>query len=265
MAHGETYEEFVKKFEVKKTTDDCYTPPEVYEKIKQWAVNKYKLDGRPIVRPFYPGGDYEHFEYPENCVVIDNQPFSISTKIIDFYLERGIDFFIFAPALTAFFSLKKEKNAERLTVIATNVDIVYENGAIVSTDFWTNLDPDLMVTTAPDLAKAIKVANKRPSKAKKKRIWPKQVINSAMIRTISDRAFAIKRDEAVGIKSIGNPGEKTSIYGGGLLMSDKAADRYHETRRLVERERLVERARLGEAELKLLAQLNDKSITTKAG
>ena len=98
-------------------------PPEVYEKIKQWAVNKYKLDGRPIVRPFYPGGDYEHFEYPENCVVIDNQPFSISAKIIDFYLERGIDFFIFAPALTAFNPLKKKTIAERLTVIATNTDM----------------------------------------------------------------------------------------------------------------------------------------------
>lgn len=27
MARGETYEEFTAKFEPKRTTDDCYTPP----------------------------------------------------------------------------------------------------------------------------------------------------------------------------------------------------------------------------------------------
>lgn len=264
MAARETYEEFVDKFKAKKTTDDCYTPPEVYEKVKQWAVDKYKLEERPIVRPFYPGGDYEHYDYPENCVVIDNQPFSISSKIIDFYLERGIDFFIFAPALTAFSALKKEKNAERLTVIATNVDIVYENGAIVSTDFWTNLDPGLMVTTAPDLSEAIKEANKRPSKVKSKIVWPRQIINSTMLQTISDRSFMIKRGEAVGVGSIGNPGEKRGIYGGGLLMCDKAADRYHETRRRAEQERRAEQARLGEVELKMLAQLNETARAADA-
>lgn len=30
----ETYEEFVEKFKPKKTTDNCYTPPEVYKLIK---------------------------------------------------------------------------------------------------------------------------------------------------------------------------------------------------------------------------------------
>lgn len=37
MAQGETYEEFVAKFEQArdkpKTTDDCYTPPETYAAI----------------------------------------------------------------------------------------------------------------------------------------------------------------------------------------------------------------------------------------
>lgn len=50
------YAEWLKKFEVKKTTDDCYTPPEVYDTVKNWAVEKYNLHGRRIVRPFYPGG-----------------------------------------------------------------------------------------------------------------------------------------------------------------------------------------------------------------
>lgn len=53
---NETYEEFVEKFKPKKTTDDCYTPPEIYEAIKKWACEKYGIDPRKIIRPFYPGG-----------------------------------------------------------------------------------------------------------------------------------------------------------------------------------------------------------------
>ncbi|WP_288842806.1 hypothetical protein [uncultured Megasphaera sp.] len=37
---NETYEEFVEKFKPKKTTDDCYTPPDVYEIIKAYALEK---------------------------------------------------------------------------------------------------------------------------------------------------------------------------------------------------------------------------------
>ena len=85
MSKAKSYEEFVEKFKPKKTTDDCYTPEIVYEAIKNWAVNHYKWQGREIVRPFYPGGDYEQYEYPQNCVVIDNPPFSIISKIVKFY------------------------------------------------------------------------------------------------------------------------------------------------------------------------------------
>lgn len=101
MAAGETYEEFVEKFKPKKTTDDCYTPPGVYAVIKDWACKEYGIDPAKIVRPFYPGGDYENFDYPEGAVVLDNPPFSILSRICGFYLDRGIPFFLFAPSLTA--------------------------------------------------------------------------------------------------------------------------------------------------------------------
>ena len=83
------YDDFVEKFKPKKTTDDCYTPPEVFEAVKRWAVARYGLEGREIVRPFYPGGDYERAEYPAGCVVIDNPPFSILAKITAFTCGRG--------------------------------------------------------------------------------------------------------------------------------------------------------------------------------
>ena len=59
MAQGETYEEFVGKFKPKLTTDDCYTPENVYETVKAWAIKEYEWGERPIVRPFWPGGDYQ--------------------------------------------------------------------------------------------------------------------------------------------------------------------------------------------------------------
>ena len=38
------YDTFVAKFEPKKTTDDCYTPPLVYEAVKNWACAEYDVD-----------------------------------------------------------------------------------------------------------------------------------------------------------------------------------------------------------------------------
>ena len=55
------YKAFVEKFKPKKTTDDCYTPENVYEAVRDWAVQEYGLEGREIVRPFWPGGDYERY------------------------------------------------------------------------------------------------------------------------------------------------------------------------------------------------------------
>ena len=38
MAKGESYEQFIEKSQPKRTTDDCYTPPPVYEALLQWAA-----------------------------------------------------------------------------------------------------------------------------------------------------------------------------------------------------------------------------------
>ena len=102
MAKGETYDQFVDKFKPKLTTDDCYTPDAVYDAVAGWVAKEYKLDQSDFVRPFWPGGDYESYDYPEGCVVVDNPPFSILSKIVRFYDSRKIRFFLWAPALTLF-------------------------------------------------------------------------------------------------------------------------------------------------------------------
>lgn len=130
---SEEYKEFVDKFKPStiKTSDDCYTPDNIYNAIRDHVVEKYRLQGREIVRPFYPGGDYEKEEYKEGCVVIDNPPFSMLSEIIDFYIKNKIDFFLFGPHLTIF-------NYDSCNIVITGIKIVYENGAVVNTAFLTN-------------------------------------------------------------------------------------------------------------------------------
>lgn len=129
------YEGFVEKFKPKKTTDDCYTPPMVYEAIKEWVCEHYGIDRQKIVRPFYPGGNYETYEYKDGEIVLDNPPFSILSKITDFYLRQNIHFFLFAPELTLFSLMKREK----VNAVVADAKIVYENGAAVKTGFVTTL------------------------------------------------------------------------------------------------------------------------------
>ena len=123
------YDGFLDKFKVKLTTDDCYTPKEVMEIVVNYVNEKYPLNGKKIIRPFFPNGDFESIDYGEDCVVIDNPPFSILTKICRYYLERNIKFFLFCPHLTAF-------GADiDCTHIIAYADITYQNGATIKTAF----------------------------------------------------------------------------------------------------------------------------------
>lgn len=97
----ENYEEFIEKFKPKKTSDDCYTPDNVYNAVADFVSEKYNVDKLTFCRPFYPGGDYEHYDY-KGKIVVDNPPFSIISKICTFYSENNIKFFLFAPSLTLF-------------------------------------------------------------------------------------------------------------------------------------------------------------------
>ncbi len=72
----------------------------MYDVVLKHVRETYNIaDDVPIVRPFYPGGDYENYDYPEGCVVVDNPPFSIFAKILDFYT------FAFYSRCTTFASL----------------------------------------------------------------------------------------------------------------------------------------------------------------
>lgn len=55
------YDGFVEKFRPKRTTDDCYTPPEVYAVVLDYVRERWGVDEADVVRPFWPGGDFESF------------------------------------------------------------------------------------------------------------------------------------------------------------------------------------------------------------
>ena len=86
---------------------------------------------------FIQGGDYQKFKYKDGDIVVDNPPFSIENKIIDFYLENNIKFFIFYNGLSSLDSHCKDRN---ITTICVCTRITYENNSKVCTSFVTNLD-----------------------------------------------------------------------------------------------------------------------------
>jgi hypothetical protein len=218
------YEGFVEKFKPKKTTDDCYTPPNVYEAVKSWAVKEYALEGREVVRPFWPGGDFEKFAYPDGCVVIDNPPFSIVTEIVRWYYAQGIDYFLFAPYLS---NLGIGAGGAGVNHVIAPCNVRYENGATVPTSFVTNLGGDF-IRAAPDLMDAVVAANDENLEAVRKSlpkyVYPASVLTSAAVGylCVHHTPFAVKRGACAFIRRLDAQGDR-SIFGGGYLLSERAA------------------------------------------
>lgn len=260
MAKNETYEEFVEKFKPKKTTDDCYTPPIVYDAVADYVASHYGLDKSTFVRPFYPGGDYESEDYTGK-IVVDNPPFSIFSKIVKFYCCHGVRFFLFAPHLTF---LNSASNTGACAIV-TDVKITYENGARISTSFLTNLEhEDLVMRTSPTLYRAVKTANKKSLKQHTKTssltyIYPYHVLTSSRLSPYSRCGIQLEvpRSETSKIryldeqKAIGK-----AIYGSGLLVSDRLAKmiKKAEQEKAV-REKIV-RFELSNRERKIVKSLN---------
>nr|DAW55581.1 MAG TPA: DNA N-6-adenine-methyltransferase [Caudoviricetes sp.] len=222
----ESYEEFVEKFKVKKTTDDCYTPPAIYDVVLDYVKENCNIEGLKVMRPFYPGGDYENENYDEKCVVIDNPPFSIISQIIRFYLERNIKFFLFAPHLTLFGS------DQDYTGIVVNAGVTYENGAVVKTSFVSNMFGDTKILGAPELKQKIKEIQNENEVSLPRYCYPDNVITVSHIAKIVERGESIKimKNEVDFCRALEHQKEhKKGIFGSGFLVSDNVAKRYKKT------------------------------------
>ena len=210
------YESFCKKFETKKTTDDCFTPPAVFEAVKNYIhENICNLDKYEVLRPFWPGKDYLKENYKENSIVIDNPPFSIYSKIVKNYLEMNVKFFLFAPALTLFIYNMQ------VNYIITNSNVVYENGARVRTSFCTNLDCGGRVVLDGVLSERIKEAQKSDA-APEKITKPAGIYSSADLLKFVTRGAVLRLEASENyIKKIGNK----KIFGLGLQFTDSDTEK----------------------------------------
>lgn len=220
---SEDYEKFVDKFKPKLTTDDCYTPQNIYEVIRDWALEHYGLQGAPVIRPFYPGGDYEHETYPDGCVVIDNPPFSILSQICRFYTERGIQFFLFAPALTLF-----SIAAGTCNYLPMSCRITYENGADVRTSFVTNLG-NYKIETVPELWRLVDGLNAQNTNENETELpgytYPDCVMTPIRIApTAKWITLRVRAEDASFIRALDAQRDHgKTIYGAAFLLSEKAA------------------------------------------
>ena len=200
----------------KLTTDDCCTPDDVYDIVLDWVIDKHNLqDGTKIVRPFYPGGNYKEFDYPTDCVVIDNPPFSILASIRKWYMKQGIKYFLY----------KKHEDC----LVITERKITYTNGALVNTSFVTNLDDKNAIVTAPDLSLLLKQAKSQEVKSSKRieKKYPKNVVSLATLGSLVRRgqSVTIPKNACCTIREI--EAEKRAgleSFGRKLLVADNVAE-----------------------------------------
>lgn len=213
------------KFGHKMTTDDCYTPDAVYDAVLNWVCDEYGLDPANAVRPFWPGGDYEHYAYPADCVVIDNPPFSMLARIVRFYVNRRIPFFLFAPYLTNLSSYIPGCNH-----VITDYSITYENGAVVNTSFLTSLGDDF-IRTAPALAEAIAGAMRVDKKTMPRRsvryVWPDELITAPMLGRMGRHGidFRLSADDCVFVRRLDAQPKGKGVFGAGYLLTPDATRR----------------------------------------
>ena len=259
---SKTYDEFIEKFKPKKTTDDCMTPPAVYEAVKGWACNKYGISPKNVVRPFWPGADYKNVEYKPEDVVVDNPPFSTLSKIIEFYLAENVRFFLFAPSLTC---LSQRHVWDKVNHIIIGGHIKYDNGATVKTSFVTNLgDGSIVAQTAPDLMRAVNAAAAKAAMDDKKRELPKyeyppHVVTAAMLQRYCAYGldFVIPKGECMRVSALDDQKDKKkTVYGCGLLVNERLEAERLAAERLVRRQK--ETWKLSERELEIVKELSSK-------
>ena len=253
---SEEYQEFLDKFQPKRTSDDCYTPVNIYEAVKAWCLKRYELNNPEIIRPFFPGGDYQSQSYPDGSVVIDNPPFSILSDICRWYQEHGVRFFLFAPG-TSLFSIA----SGTMHYLPIGVGIVYENKACISTSFVTNLG-DCRIEVAPDLFEIVDSINDENLKALSVDLpnydYPDAVCVGARMNKLAKygEPLQLYEDECSFTRALDAQRETgKAIFGGGFLISAKAAAEKAAAEKAAAEKAAAHRWQLSDRERELISQL----------
>ena len=211
-------------------TDELYTPPAVYEAVLNWVkANCPSIQGKRIMRPFRPGGDYKSEDYT-GAVVVDNPPFFIEHFITRWYVDNGVPFFLFAPAITLF---RGSSILDKLTYVAVNAEVEYVHDehvhAKVHTSFITNI-ADLtsyQIIAAPELREAIMQAQGKqdPTAKPAKTEYHPNLVTSYRFSTLAEVGIPmrVRREEALWWRNNLLQRGRFNLYGGAFIVSDRVA------------------------------------------
>lgn len=185
--------------------------------------------------------------------MIDNPPFSIISKIVNFYEENNIDYFLFAPHLT----LLGIKNAT--SHICVGVTLTYENGARVSTSFVCS--KGARIKSDPKLYELLNEVNKtlNSGKAKAKYEYPLNVITSTKLSLFSKYGVEYEENNCCFVKVLDEQKQvKKTIFGGGFIVPTKnITKKLKELRKLKELEKSEKLIwKLSEREMNIVRELD---------
>lgn len=217
---AEEYFEWLGKFEKKYTTDECFTPPAVYETIKNYVVKFFGLEDKTIERPFYPDGDDKKAaeSYDENTVVIDNPPFSRAVEILTYYNSNKIRYFLFANLKTSLGLIKTGAS-----VWFAPVNIEYSQKESVATAFVTNLEEEQCIRLNPDLVIRTVKKKKEPLN------YPMNVYNFSHFNRLCRHGLnevIVVKPEMVRTHIMHPTRGRVQIYGSGIELPTEAYKRY---------------------------------------
>lgn len=202
----------------------------MYEVVLKWVQdNCPSIQGKRIMRPFRPGGDYKAEDY-EGAVVVDNPPFFIEHLITRWYVDHGVHFFLFAPALTLF---QGRTVMDQLTYVATLAQVEYVHNervkAKIPTSFITNI-PDLaayQLIVAPELRTAIMQAQgkQEPTSKPAKTEYHPNLVTPFRLSTLAEVGIhmRIRREETLYWRGNVMQHDRKNIYGGAFVVSDRVA------------------------------------------
>lgn len=205
-----SYEEFINKFKPINGSDECYTPPPVFECVYNYVRELFpQFNNMENLRPFKPNSNFLKEDYA-NKVVIDNPPFSILSYIVNFYQLNNVKFWLFAPTLTIMQYYKK------CDIVITKSQITYANGAKIATSFLTNMFGDYRIVLDGNLTEKI---NKQSSSKKKivlKNRLP-YVLSGARLQkwVMPNKILTIKQEDTLPVLS-----SKYKIFGNGCYVRE---------------------------------------------
>ena len=135
-------------------------------------------------------------------------------------------FLLFAPSLTC---LGGAGVCMRMNHLITDCAVVYENGAEVRTSFVTNMGGgEYVMQSAPRLTREVNAAIEasRERRTVPRYEYPYEVATAAMLQRYAKYGveFGVRRDECVRIAALDMQRDQgKAIFGGGLLLGERAA------------------------------------------